>query len=140
MIVVDASLVVQLLVTKQFSAQARRIAAYWQVMGIRLAAPDFIHAEVASALYKKVPARIISINFAKEMMGRFYGIGIEYRPASRLHNRAMDLALELGQRMPYDSHYLALAESLNCDFWTAARPFYRATQPHHPRVQWIGNA
>ena len=139
MIVIDASLVVQLLVVEQFSNQARAIANYWQAMGIRLAAPDFIHAEVASALYKKVPARIISIDFAKAMMLRFYGMGIEYRPSSPLHDRAMDLALELRQRMPYDSHYLALAESLNCDFWTADQPFYRAARPRHPRVQWIGN-
>ena len=61
MIVIDASLVVQLLVVEQFSNQARAIANYWQAMGIRLAAPDFIHAEVASALYKKVLARIMYI-------------------------------------------------------------------------------
>ena len=139
MIVIDASLVVQLLVLEQFSNQARELVNYWRIMGIRLTAPDFIHAEVASALYKKIPARLISVDFAKAMMLRFYGMDIEYHPSSRLHNRAIDLALELRQRMPYDAHYLALAESLNCDFWTADRPFYRAAQRHHPRVQWIGN-
>ena len=71
-------------------------------------------------------------------MTKFYAMDINIYPASL--QRAIELALELRQRMPYDSHYLALAESLNCDFWTADRPFYRAAQPHHPRVQWIGNA
>ena len=140
MVVIDASLLVKLLVIEQFSAQAVRLANYWAAMGIRLAAPDFIHAEVISALYKKISAGIISINLAVELMTEFYAMDIDIYPASLLHQRAIELALELGQRMPYDSHYLALAESLNCDFWTADRPFYRATQPHHPRVQWIGNA
>ena len=140
MVVIDASLLVKLLVIEQFSAQAVRLANYWAAMGIRLAAPDFIHAEVISALYKKISAGIISINLAVELMTEFYAMDIDIYPASLLHQRAIELALELRQRMPYDSHYLALAESLNCDFWTADRPFYRATQPHHPRVQWIGNA
>ena len=140
MVVIDASLLVKLLVIEQFSAQAVRLANYWAAMGIRLAAPDFIHAEVISALYKKISAGIISINLAVELMTEFYAMDIDIYPASLLHQRAIDLALELRQRMPYDSHYLALAESLNCDFWTADRPFYRAAQPRHPRVQWIGNA
>ena len=140
MVVIHASLVMQLLVAKQFSTQAIQITDLWRAMGIRMAAPDFIHAEVISALYKKIPAGIISINLAVDLVTEFYQMDINIYPASLLHQRAIELALELGQRMPYDSHYLALAESLNCDFWTADRPFYRAAQPHHPRVQWIGNA
>ena len=140
MIVIDASLVVQLLVIEQFSAQARQLASFWDAAGIRLVAPDLMPAEVSSAFLKKIQERIISSAYAKELMAELYGMEIELHSSSRLHNRAIDLALELRQRMPYDSHYLALAESLNCDFWTADRPFYRAAQPHHPRIQWIGNA
>ena len=140
MTVIDASLVVQLLVIEQFSAQARQLASSWDAAGIRLVAPDLMPAEVSSAFLKKIQERIISSAYAKELMAELYGMEIELHSSSRLHNRTIDLALELRQRMPYDSHYLALAESLNCDFWTADRPFYRAAQPHHPRVQWIGNA
>lgn len=140
MVVIDASLLVKLLVIEEFSAQAVRLANYWAAMSIRLAAPDFIHAEIISALYKKVSAGIISRALAVELMSEFYEMGVNIYPASWFHQRAIDLALELRQRMPYDSHYLALAESLNCDFWTADQPFYRAAQPRHPRVRWIGNA
>ena len=38
MIVIDASLVVQLLVLEQFSNQARDLVNYWRIMGIRLTA------------------------------------------------------------------------------------------------------
>ena len=140
MIVTDASLLVKLLIIEQFSDQAERLVKFWAATGIRMAAPDFIHAEVASAVYKKMSARIISLDRAMELMSEFYRMDINFHQSSRLHRRAMDLALELGQRMPYDSHYLALAESLNCDFWTADQSFYRAARHHHPRVQWIGNA
>ena len=140
MTVIDASVLVKLLVLEQFSDQAERLVKLWAATGIRMAAPDFIHAEVASALYKKMSARIISLDKATELMTRFYAMDISIQQSSPLHRRAMDLALELGQRMPYDSHYLALAESLNCDFWTADQPFYRAARHHYTQVQWIGNA
>ena len=140
MIVTDASLLVKLLIIEQFSIQARRLHDHWEATGIRMAAPDFIHAEVTSALYKKIPEGMISVDMAMELMSRFYAMDISIQQSSRLHRRAMELALELRQRMPYDSHYLALTESLDCDFWTADRPFYRAARPHHTRVQWIGNA
>ena len=72
-------------------------------------------------------------------MGELYEYGIDFRPSRPLHNRAIDLAVELNQRLAYDSHYFALAESLDCEFWTADRPFYRAARGRYPRVQWIGN-
>lgn len=69
MLVVDASLVVQLLVVEQFSVQARQMASYWKTIGIILAAPDLIQGEVTSALYKKIPARIISSDYAQRDAG-----------------------------------------------------------------------
>ena len=140
MIVTDASLLVKLLILEQFSAQAERLVNSWAAMGIRMAAPDFIHAEVASAVYKKMAAGMISIDKAMELMSEFYNMDINIYQSIPLHRRALELALELRQRMPYDAHYLALAESLNCDFWTADQPFYRAARPRHPRVQWVGHA
>lgn len=119
MIVTDASLLVKLLILEQFSAQAERLVKAWFAAGIRLAAPDFIHAEIASALYKKMSEGTISIDKAMELMARFYAMEINFHQSAPLHRRALELALELRQRMPYDAHYLALAESLNCDFWTA---------------------
>ena len=140
LIVIDASLMVQLLVAEPFSAPAQRLASYWAAMGIALAAPDFMPAEVSSALLRKAQEGAITAADAKVLLERYYRMGIALYPSRQLHSRAIDLSLELRQRMPYDSHYLALAEALDCDFWTADRPFYRAARPNHPRVQWIGNA
>ena len=51
----------------------------------------------------------------------------------------MEIASELGQGAVYDSHYLALAELLNCELWTADERFYRATATNWPNVRWIGS-
>ena len=96
-------------------------------------------SEYASALRKKIQEGILTLDDASQLISDLYASGIEFRPSQHLHDRAIDLAVELNQRLAYDAHYLALAESLDCDFWTADRPFYRASQDSYPRVRWIGD-
>ena len=139
LVVVDASLAVKVVVPEQFSAQAKALALSWDVQGTELAAPDFMASEYATALRKKIPEGLLTSDDAKRLMLELYQSGIDFRPSRPLHNRAIELAVELNQRLAYDFHYLALAESLNCDFWTADQPFYRAARNSHPRVRWIGN-
>lgn len=139
MVVIDASLAVKLFVLEAYSAQARVLALSWRFAGIQLVAPDFMPSEMATAFRKKISEQIITLDGAKEMMTRFYQLRISLRPSWLLHDRAIDLAVELNQRLAYDCHYLALAEYMDCDFWTADRPFYRAAQGPYPRVRWIGN-
>ena len=39
----------------------------------------------------------------------------------------------------YDSHYLALAEHLDCRFWTADERLYNAAKDQFPRIRWLGD-
>ena len=55
-----------------------------------------------------------------------------------LHTKAIELAAELGQNTAYDTHYLALAEMLDCEVWTADEHFFRSSAVDFPRVRWIG--
>ena len=38
----------------------------------------------------------------------------------------------------YDAHYLALAEALDCEFWTADEKLVRMATPIAGNVRWIG--
>ena len=51
----------------------------------------------------------------------------------------MELADQLQQGAVYDAHYLALAESLGCDLWTADARFSRAAGSGSVNVNWIGD-
>ena len=104
-----------------------------------MTAPDFMASEFAIALRKKIAEGILTNEDAKRLLNGLYRSGIDFRPSQTLHDRAIDLAVELNQRLAYDCHHLALAESLDCDFWTADQPFFRAAAGRYPRVNWVGN-
>ena len=55
-----------------------------------------------------------------------------------IHQRAWDLAKQLTQPNVYDSYYLALAELLDCEFWTAEERLFNTVKERLPRVRWIG--
>jgi predicted nucleic acid-binding protein len=38
----------------------------------------------------------------------------------------------------YDTHYLALADILGCDLWTADERFFNSVKEQQPRVKWLG--
>ena len=139
MIVLDASLAVKFFVTEAFAVQALALSRTWKSTGEELMAPDFMASEFATALRKKVQEGILTADVAKQLIRELYIYGIDFLPSQPLHERAIDLAIELNQRLAYDCHYLALADSLGCEFWTADEPFYRAARNTHPQVQWIGS-
>ena len=66
-------------------------------------------------------------------------LGIEFHHGRDLHRRALELASLLQQGAVYDAHYMALAESLDCELWTADRRFHHAVGASIDNVKWLGD-
>ena len=64
---------------------------------------------------------------------------IEFHNPPNIHAGALRLADRLNQGAVYDSIYLALAERLDCELWTADRRFYRAARRFSDRIRWLGD-
>lgn len=94
--------------------------------------------EVTNAIYRKARVQLISMEEATRLVANLWDLGVQLRQSQGLHLRAIGLAAGLQQNAVYDSHYLALAESLDCDFWTADQRFYRAVTDSFPRVRCVG--
>ena len=56
-----------------------------------------------------------------------------------LLKRGYELATQYNRPTAYDAQYLALAERLSCDFWTADERMFNAVKDKSPDLQWIGN-
>ena len=77
----------------------------------------------------------VAANFMQDLMS--LGVGLHDPP--NLHPRALELASRLKQGAVYDVYYLALAESLGCELWTADQGLYRVASSGVGNVRWIGD-
>ena len=138
-VVVDASLAIKWLVSEENSDKARAISRSWANAGIQAAAPYLMSVEVTNALHRRVVRAELTVEDATRLLEYLLASGIELRDEPGLQVRALQLASQLRQGAVYDAHYLALADILGCDFWTADERFYRAAEPLAQNVRWIGD-
>ena len=136
-LVVDANIVVKWLVEESDSGIAESLLDGWLDQGIHLAAPCFMPAEVANALHRRVENGELPLGGAVSLMRTLaaYGIALEEPPG--IHERALEWANILRQPAAYDAHYLALAEHLGCDLWTADRRFFSAAREATENVRLL---
>ena len=138
--VVDASLAVKWLVSEVHSDKAFALAHTWASRATQPVAPHLMPVEVANALHRRVLRQEATRETAIRLMESLLASGIELRETRDLHRRALVLAGRLRQNAVYDAHYLALAEALHCELWTADEKFYRAAAPTMGNVRWVGEA
>ena len=137
-VVVDASLAVKWLVEEDGSDKAHAALQAWTAQGITRIAPYLMPLEVANALHRRVLRGELNVGDSTRMIARLLESSLELHQPPGLHVRALQLASQLNQNAAYDAHYLALAESVGCELWTADERFYRATNPGIETVRWIG--
>ena len=137
-VVVDASLAFKWLVEEENSDRATALTRLWDDQGTQLAAPPLMPFEVANALHRRVLRGDLTVGVAADLMQDLMSLGVAFHATPNLHSRALELASLLNQGAVYDAHYLALAESLGCEVWTADRRFYRAASSGVDNVRWIG--
>ena len=110
----------------------------WIAQDITRIAPYLMPFEVSNALHRRVLRGELSVGDSTRMMARLLESSLELHQPPGLHVRALQLASQLNQRAAYDAHYLALAESIGCELWTADERFYRSTDQSIHNVRWIG--
>ena len=137
-VVVDASLAFKWLVEEENSDKATALTRRWSDQGKQMAAPPLLPFEVANALHRRVLRGELTVRVAAGLIRELMSLGIAIPATPDLHSRALEYASHLKQGAAYDAHYLALAESLGCEVWTADRRFHRAVSPGVDNVRWIG--
>lgn len=137
-VVVDASLAFKWLVKEVHTDEANNLGRLWNSQGIRVAAPHLMPVELTNALHQRVVRGELTVEAATQRLASLLSSGLELHQPPPIYGRALALARQLRQGATYDAHYLALAEMLGCDLWTADERFYRAVSPVVGRVRWVG--
>lgn len=138
-LVIDANVAV-----KSILSATDSLGAFWEKVdreNITPCAPRLWLSETASAIRSLVSQKALSPDEAEDVLRTIHGLRIEIIDEDEeLSLRALELAGKLGQSKAYDVFYLALAEKLVAEFWTAdERLFNRCRKELKLNwVHWIG--
>lgn len=128
-IVVDANIIIGLALPLPYSEAATGQMRKWQNQNEELVVPSLWHYECISALRKALVLNIISSEEVSDALQNIFNLGIkDFQPTFYLNQKALEWASRLNQTVAYDAAYLALAEHLNSEFWTADNKLYKAAE------------
>jgi predicted nucleic acid-binding protein len=138
LICADASLTLKLVLAEPDSPVARSLWAEWEEQNVGVVSPSLWAYEVTSVIRNKVHRGKITPDEGEKAFATIHKLGIRLITPPDLHERAWEMAKKLNRSAAYDAHYLALAQTLDCEFWTADERLYNATRDQFPWVRWLG--
>jgi predicted nucleic acid-binding protein len=122
-IVVDASVLAN--VVGDDGPDGRRARREVRAAG-DLAAPDLVDVETVAVLRKRWRAGMIADARFAAAIGDLEDVELDRYPVLRFMRRAWELRANV---TPYDATYVALAEVLGCELWTADHRLAKAPGP-----------
>jgi len=137
-VVVDASFALKLVLPEGHSEHVRRMWEAWVKEGTDVSAPYLLIYEVVSVLRNKVFRGELRPEEGEAALLAIEAQGIRLLHVEGLEHVAWELATELNRPAAYDTTYLALAQVLGCEFWTADAKLKHAVQGRLPCLRWVG--
>lgn len=136
-VVVDTSLAFKWLMEEDDSERAVALVNHWNHEGVQIAAPHLMLSEISNALHRAVVKDDLPAVDAASLIEQLAAHRLVFHHASAVYPRALAIASELHQGAVYDSVFLALAESLDSELWTADARFQGAARGRYPRVRLL---
>jgi predicted nucleic acid-binding protein len=140
-VVVDASIAIKWTINEPDSSTALALLANWTDKGIEVLAPALLAYEVTNALYRRVRKGYLPFDDARRGLIEviFKVVEFDFPENSDFNMRAMELGQQFGLPAAYDSYYLALAESKECELWTADTRLWNSTRGKLAWLRWLGD-
>jgi len=137
LVVIDASVAVKAILPNPL--QTHCLGLIQTFIEVQPAAPALWAYETTSAIAKSVHFGAITEKEALQALEKLDALGVRLFVADVNHNlAAFNWTLRFKRASAYDSYYLVLAQTLECDFWTADKRLFNALQDSCPGwVHWI---
>ncbi len=131
---VDASIVLRRVLQPDNDA-IKELWQSWVKDEVRLVAPTLLFYEVTNGLYQQQRNKILSSETIWKALELALDLPINLVNEANLHLRACEIAMEYNLPATYDAHYLALAEWMDVDLWTADMRLVNTLKPF--KVKWV---
>jgi predicted nucleic acid-binding protein len=139
-VVVDANILVAFgLADEPLHTQAKQILSAWQTTGEHLAAPRLFRSEITAVVRKVVYQQRMTPEQGRTMLAQLLIYPLEFHEDDMLLKEAYEFAVRFNRPRAYDTQYMALAERLNCEFWTADERLVNGTQEQFGHIRWLGS-
>jgi len=135
-VVVDASIALKWTINEADSSTALALLADWTYREIEVHAPSLLAYEVTNALYRRIRKGEIPFYDARRGLTEiiYKVVEFDFPEEPDFNIRAMELGQQFGLPATYDSHYLALAESKECELWTADLRMWNSVKG---KLDWV---
>lgn len=134
----DSGILIASVFPETLTPQARQLLKQWQTDNITLHAPTLLRYEVAAVSRKAVYQGRVTAEEGLRARNRLMSYPITFHLDDDLLKRGYELAEKYNRPTAYDSQYLAVAEHLSCDFWTADERMFNAVKEKFPGIHWLG--
>lgn len=135
-VVTDASFCLSILLNHPLQKASLVVVDRMKREGMRMVAPSLWAYETTSSICKAVHFQMVTVDDAEQILALLEDLDVQLIPPDEIDNkRAFNLTMRLKRSAAYDSYYLALAESLKCDLWTADKKLYQVAQNND--MTWV---
>jgi len=107
----------------------------WISEEIHLVAPTLLFYEVTNALYQQQKNNILSPEIIWQTLELSLELPITLVNEANLHLKAREIAMRYNLPATYDAHYLALAEWMDIELWTADQCLVNTLKSF--KVKWV---
>lgn len=138
-VVADSGIYIASVLIEPYHERAITLIQYWRDQDLSVAAPVLFQYEIAAVMRKHVVRGTINPERAIANRDALLAVPVDYLVDEALIKRAYEVATLYNRPTAYDSQYLAVAERLNCEFWTADERLYNSLSSFLSWVKFIGN-
>lgn len=137
---VDSGIVLKLVLNEPDSDKADALWTSWVQSGRQPVAPYLFTFEITAVLRKHVYRGTLTEADGVYALERALAFNVVLLSPDDLHVRAWNLATRFNRPTACDAHYLALAEELECAFWTADQRLHNTVKDELGWVRCISQA
>jgi len=131
---IDASVVLRYVLMPD-DAPIKKVWQAWVSNETNLVAPALLFYEVTNGLYQQEKNKLLSPETIWKALEYSLDLPITLVNEKNLHLRAREIAIQYKLPATYDAHYLALAEWMDIDLWTADMRLVKAVKSFG--LRWV---
>jgi predicted nucleic acid-binding protein len=136
-ICVDASIGAKWLLGETDSNRAVKLRRDARLASDPLIAPPHFIPEVSSAVYKRFTLGEVTAAEAERLLQNLARFPIDVTSPPDLAARAFEIASAFRFKWIFDAFYVALADIVGCDLWTADARLHRDVHSRYPNVRLL---